>query len=85
VRKLYVCEPDVDANNLLKLDSGIVIAVPIPKQFAYHDPAGLESAIVSKLELARQRGIRGKDVTPFLLKEIAELTGGDSLKASICN
>jgi pseudouridine-5'-phosphate glycosidase len=28
-------------------------------------------------------GLKGKALTPFLLKRIAELTGGDSLRANI--
>jgi pseudouridine-5'-phosphate glycosidase len=28
-------------------------------------------------------GVRGKDVTPFLLQEVARLSGGKTLKANI--
>ena len=31
----------------------------------------------------RRNGIRGKDITPFLLSRVKELTGGESLKSNI--
>ena len=33
--------------------------------------------------MADTQGIKGKDTTPFLLKTIVELTGGDSLESNI--
>ena len=30
-----------------------------------------------------ERGVAGRDVTPYVLKRVAELTGGASLKANI--
>jgi pseudouridine-5'-phosphate glycosidase len=32
---------------------------------------------------AEEQGIRGKEITPFLLARVAELTGGDSLASNI--
>ena len=32
---------------------------------------------------AEEAGVKGKNITPFLLAHIVELTGGDSLKTNI--
>ena len=42
----------------------------------------IESAIESALRKAKEIGIGGKDMTPFLLGEINQVTRGDSLKAN---
>jgi pseudouridine-5'-phosphate glycosidase len=56
--------------------------VIMPKAVPNHDPAGqnVEAAIQEVLELSRAAGIHGKDVTPFILRAVAEKTGGDSLR-----
>jgi pseudouridine-5'-phosphate glycosidase len=43
----------------------------------------MEKHIQKALSEARERNIRGKDVTPFLLKYIADHTKGESLEANI--
>ena len=35
------------------------------------------------LAMADEAGVKGKNITPFLLAHIVELTGGDSLKTNI--
>ncbi len=64
------------------LDGGILIANPIPEEYSM-DPARINEAINVALEKAEKEGIHGKDVTPFLLKTIVELTNGDSLESNI--
>jgi pseudouridine-5'-phosphate glycosidase len=66
----------------LKLDSGMVIGVPIPEEYAAAG-AEVEKAIETALAEARESKVKGNDVTPFLLKRIRELTGGRSLTANI--
>ncbi len=64
------------------LKGGIVVANPIPE--AAEIPAGeIAPAIEAALDSAGKQGIRGKDVTPFLLAEIARVTEGRSLVANI--
>jgi pseudouridine-5'-phosphate glycosidase len=46
-------------------------------------PSVVETAILAALADADAQGIRGKEVTPFLLARIAELTAGASLTANI--
>ncbi|KAI9276925.1 indigoidine synthase A family protein [Phascolomyces articulosus] len=70
------------SNHMLELDSGMVFAVPIPKEQAA-DTQAIQQAIVTAITEARSNGISGKDETPFLLKRISELTKGESLAANI--
>lgn len=64
------------------LNGSVLIANPIPDEYAI-DPAEMELHINKALAAAATEGIRGKAVTPFLLKYIAEHTGGESLDANI--
>lgn len=66
----------------LGLDGGVVIANPIPTEFAM-DKAAIDAAIEQALSEALEQGIAGKASTPFLLARVAELTGGDSLASNI--
>jgi len=61
--------------------NGIVIANPVPKE---HEANAEEvtKAIETALEESRKYNISGQDVTPFLLKRVNELSGGDSSKSS---
>jgi len=62
--------------------AGAVIAHPIPAADAL--PEGEIGAVVDRaLAEAADRGIVGREVTPFLLARVAELTGGRSLAANI--
>ena len=64
------------------LQGGVVIANPIPEQFAMPQ-AVIDQAIEQALAEASQQGIGGKETTPFLLARVNEITGGDSLVANI--
>jgi len=61
---------------------GALIANPIPPEdaIAYGE---IEEIIERAVADAAKRGIRGKEVTPFLLGRIVELSGGRSLTANI--
>lgn len=59
-----------------------MIANPIPAA-ASLDAASVGAAIAEALIAARDRGIGGKEVTPFLLARLNELTAGRSLAANI--
>lgn len=64
------------------IDGSVLIANPIPadQEVPFHV---MEKYILDALDKASQKGISGKDTTPFLLKSIAEATGGESLAANI--
>jgi pseudouridine-5'-phosphate glycosidase len=62
------------------LSHGHVVAVPPPGSV---EGAAIEAAITQALGEAAARGIAGRDVTPFLLARVNELTEGASLAANI--
>ena len=64
------------------LDGGVLIANPIPEEDEM-DPTIINNAIEVALANAEKDGITGKDITPYLLKTIVELTNGDSLESNI--
>ena len=64
------------------LDGGVLVANPIPEEDAM-DPVVINAAIEKALKMADEAGVKGKEITPFLLKTIVELTGGDSLESNI--
>ncbi|XP_062445770.1 uncharacterized protein LOC134148060 isoform X3 [Rhea pennata] len=66
----------------LGLSSGVLIAVPCPQEHATSGQV-IEEAIQQALREARSKGITGKEVTPFLLQKINELTNGKSLDSNI--
>ena len=66
-------------NNLI---GGILITNPIPKEYAM-DSKIINDAIEKALLMAEQQGVKGKEITPFLLKTVVELTGGESLESNI--
>ncbi len=60
---------------------GILLAVPIPEEHSI-DHDHIESVITKAVSECDENKIIGKDVTPFVLQKINELTGGRSLKAN---
>lgn len=64
------------------LKGGMLVTNPIPEQYSM--PADvINKAIDQAIEESKQRGIHGKQTTPFLLAKVKELTGGDSLASNI--
>uniref|UniRef100_UPI00398ED3BA uncharacterized protein isoform X2 n=1 Tax=Pristiophorus japonicus TaxID=55135 RepID=UPI00398ED3BA len=63
-------------------DSGVLIAVPVPEEQAASSLL-IEDAIQQAVAEARDNGILGKDVTPFILDRIYKLTQGISLTTNI--
>jgi len=66
----------------MDLQGGIVIANPIPKEFALDDEY-INSSINDALDEMTVQNISGKAVTPFLLDRLEKLTQGKSLAANI--
>ena len=64
------------------LKSGMLVANPIPEEFAM-PKAIIDAAIAQAVAECNEKGIKGKETTPFLLARVAELTGGDSLASNI--
>lgn len=67
---------------LAGLHGGVIIANPIPEA---HEPeaAPIQAATEAAIAEAERLAIKGKEVSPFLLAKIKELTGGESLRANI--
>ena len=64
------------------LEGGVLIANPVPESDAL-DAAAIESTIASAIAEAEAAGIGGKQLTPFLLRRITELTAGQSLVSNV--
>jgi pseudouridine-5'-phosphate glycosidase len=62
--------------------TGVMVANPIPAADAL-DPAFIDRAIADAVAEAAKKGISRKELTPFLLARINELSGGRSLTANI--
>jgi pseudouridine-5'-phosphate glycosidase len=61
--------------------NGLVVTCPIPDEYAMELPH-LEDATQNALNEAREQGLRGPVVTPFVLGRVAELTGGESVESN---
>jgi pseudouridine-5'-phosphate glycosidase len=66
----------------LGLTTGVLVTVPVPPEHALPF-LEVENGVRRALRMAEIRGISGKEITPFLLGEIANLTGGASLRANL--
>jgi pseudouridine-5'-phosphate glycosidase len=64
------------------LTGGLVIANPIPEAYSI-DRQVIESHIDRAVSEAASQGIVGKELSPFLLQRVKELSGGDSLNSNI--
>lgn len=66
----------------LGFTSGILVGAPIPREFETPREI-IEPFIERALREAEEQRIVGNLVTPFLLKRLAELTGGESVKSNV--
>ena len=66
----------------LGLQSGMLIGNPVPPEYA-QDFDEMEKVIDKALAMADEAGVRGKNITPFLLATVKDLTGGESFKSNV--
>lgn len=66
----------------LNLQGGMVVANPIPEKYQM-DYDVINKAIEDALDEANEKGIKGKESTPFLLAKVKEITKGKSLESNI--
>ena len=66
----------------LGLDGGMLIGNPVPEEFAM-DFDEMSAIIDKALASANADGVRGKNITPYLLAHIVEYTQGRSLATNI--
>lgn len=72
----------VFARDRIRMKQAVLLAVPVPPEDEI--PAGeLATLIDLALEDADAEGISGKEVTPFLLSRVGELSGGRTLRTNI--
>lgn len=75
IAKLYVCQAEMD------LRPSVLVTNPISEEDSV-DHLKMDEWIKESLANAKALGIKGKEETPFLLKKIVELSGGESLEAN---
>ena len=70
------------AQNDLGMKGGMLVTNPIPEEYAMPLET-INAAIDQAIAECNEKGIHGKETTPFLLARVAELTGGNSLASNI--
>jgi len=84
----YAARDEVEIARILKtkwdigLSGGVLIGNPIPQEYAL-DFDYMEGIINQALAEAEQKGVHGKDITPFLLAKVKDLTKGVSFDANV--
>jgi pseudouridine-5'-phosphate glycosidase len=71
----------IHALSTLDAQHGILITVPVPDEYEL-DGIAAERAIQQATAEADEQGIRGREVTPYVLTRVAELTGDESKRAN---
>jgi pseudouridine-5'-phosphate glycosidase len=70
------------AKTELGLKGAMLVANPIPEEYSM-DKDVINKAIEDAIVEANNLGVKGKDITPFLLDKIQKITAGKSLEANI--
>jgi pseudouridine-5'-phosphate glycosidase len=70
------------AHQRLEMRSALLVTVPVPAGFEL-PLEDTERVLAEALREAQQLAITGRDVTPFLLAQMSERSGGATLKANI--
>ena len=84
----YAAKDEADIARILKtsldlgLQGGMLVGNPVPAEYAM-DFDYMEGIIGQALAEADEKGVHGKEITPFLLAKVVELTGGESLATNI--
>lgn len=72
----------IRARDELNLPNAVLLTVPVPAEFEI-DLTELEMIVGEALKSASEKNISGKEITPFLLSEMSEKSGGRTLAANI--
>ena len=72
----------VKAQRELGFSGGILVGNPVPEEYGL-DNVYMEGIIDVALKAAEEAGVRGKNITPFLLAKVKELTGGESFETNV--
>lgn len=76
IAKIIAVQRDLGLNN------GILIGNPVPEEYGL-DNKYMEDIIDIAMDAAHKAGVHGKDITPFLLAKVKELTGGESFDTNV--
>lgn len=66
----------------LNLKGGVLVTNPVPDEFSL-DENLMNEAINNAIKDAEEKKIKGKEITPYLLAKVKEITKGKSLEANI--
>jgi len=66
----------------LQINTALILTVPVPLELEV-DAEQLRRVLNEALEKAERQGITGRDVTPFLLAQMAQFSDGATLRANI--
>jgi pseudouridylate synthase len=70
------------AQRALGIESALLVTVPVPAEFEVpHEQ--LQEVLDQSLEMAERHNIGGRELTPFLLGQMAERSGGVTLRANV--
>jgi pseudouridine-5'-phosphate glycosidase len=72
----------VRAQRALQIDRALLITAPVPAEFELPSAAVTE-VLEAALGTAEQQGVVGRELTPFLLARMSELSEGATLRANI--
>lgn len=72
----------VRARDDLGLAAAVLVTVPVPEDVEI-PRSELESILEQALTAADAEGVRGKEITPFLLSKMSSMSGGRTLAANI--
>ena len=84
----YSVEDEAEAANIIRviedlgLQGGLLISNPIPEEYAI-SMEYINKIIEEAMKEAKKKDIKGKELTPYLLNKVKDLTGGKSLLANI--
>jgi pseudouridine-5'-phosphate glycosidase len=70
------------AQSALKTEGAILVAVPVPSE-AEVPAAMLQEALDAAIDEAERLGVKGRELTPFLLTRMSERSHGATLRANI--
>lgn len=70
------------AQQRLGIERALLVTVPVPEEFEV-PAANLERTLASALQEAEGQHVAGRELTPFLLSRMAQMSEGATLKANI--
>ena len=70
-----------EAKKALGMSSAVLVTVPVPEEFEVPGEQ-LRRVLNEALELAEREGVGGRELTPFLLSHMAQVSQGATLRAN---